>query len=165
METERKDYHMSGPEERQRAVDLSSATPMTTAQMVEHLGYPTRQCLERWLAKDPRYASHMAKSIIPLETKDRGDRTGAGRHARKRAAERFRAGVGAVNHWVKAYREGGMAALQPGNRNAGQSDKPAVRRDRDAGDAEAPRRRVEEPELGNALMREVVKARRKRPKR
>ena len=52
---------MFGPEERRRAVDLYSATPMTTAQVVRHLGYPTRQCLERWLAKDPRYAGHMAK--------------------------------------------------------------------------------------------------------
>ena len=72
----------------------------------------------------------------------------------KRAAELLGAGVGAVNHWVRTYREGGMAALRPENRDAGQADKPAVRRDRD-----------EEPELGNALMREVVKARRKRPKR
>ena len=69
LETGRKDYHMSGPEERQRAVDLYSATPMTTAQVVKHLGYPTRQCLERWLAKGPRYAGHMAKPIIPLETR------------------------------------------------------------------------------------------------
>lgn len=38
-------------------------------QVVEYLGYPTRQCLERWLAKDPRYAGHMAKPIIPLETR------------------------------------------------------------------------------------------------
>ena len=60
---------MFGPEERQRAVDLYSATPMATAQVVEHLGYPTRQCLERWLAADPRYAGHMAKPIIPLETR------------------------------------------------------------------------------------------------
>jgi len=87
----------------------------------------------------------------PTGDEDQGSRTGAGRHARKRAAERFGAGVGAVNHWVKAYREGGMAALQPGNRNAGQSDKPAVRRDRDAGDAEALRRRVEEPEPGERV--------------
>ena len=35
--------------------------PGGTAQVVEHLGYPTRQCLERWLAKDFRYAGHMAK--------------------------------------------------------------------------------------------------------
>lgn len=60
---------MSGPEERQRAVDLYSATPMTTAQVVEHLAYPTRQCLERWPAADSRYAGHMAKPIILMETR------------------------------------------------------------------------------------------------
>lgn len=101
----------------------------------------------------------------PAGNEDQGDRTGAGRHARKQAAERLGAGVGAVNHWVKAYREGGMAALQPRNRDAGQADRPAMRRDRDADDAEAPRRRVEEPELENAVMREVAEARRKRPGR
>ena len=69
LETGRKDYHMFSPEERQRAVDLYFTTPMTTAQVVESLGYPTRQCLDRWLAKDPRYAGHMAKPIIPLETR------------------------------------------------------------------------------------------------
>ena len=58
-----------------------------------------------------------------------------------------------------------MAALRPKNRNAGQADKPAMRRDRDVGDAEALRRRIEELELGNAVMREVVEARRKRPGR
>lgn len=31
----------------------------------------------------------------------------------------------AVNHWVKMYREGGMAALIPENRNAAQNGKPA----------------------------------------
>ena len=135
---------------------------------MRHLGYPARQCLERWLAKDPRYAGHMAKPIIPLETKDQGDRTGAGRHARKRAAELLGAGVGAVRNWVKAYREDGMAALQPKNRNTGQTNKPAPRRSRNAktvgDDVEALRRRVEELELENALMREVVEARRKRPR-
>ncbi|MGE8652111.1 hypothetical protein ACOI8O_10045 [Bifidobacterium adolescentis] len=77
--------------------------------------------------------------------------------------------IGAVRNWVKAYRGGGMAALQPRNRNASQTNKPAPRRSRNAGavcdDAEALRRRVEEPELKNALMREVVEARRKRPRR
>ena len=50
-------------------MELYFTTPMTTAQVVEHLGYPTRQCLERWLAMDSRYAGHMAKPIIPLETR------------------------------------------------------------------------------------------------
>ena len=60
---------MFSPEERQRAVDLYFTTPMTTDQVMKHLGYPTRQCLERWLTKDPQYAGHMAKPIIPLETR------------------------------------------------------------------------------------------------
>ena len=142
---------MSGPEERQRAVDLCSAAPMTTAQVVEHLGHPTRQCLERWLAKDPGYAGHMAKPIIPLETRTKAIEPVPGGMRQKRAAERLGAGVGAVRNRVRAYREGGMAALRPENR--------------DAGDAEAPRRRIEEPELENALMREVAEAVRKRPGR
>lgn len=66
-----------------------------------------------------------------------------------------------------AYREGGMAALRPRNRNASQTNKPTPRRSRNAGDgnddAEALRRRIEELEPRNALMREVVEARRKDP--
>ena len=104
----------------------------------------------------------MAKPIIPLETRTKAIEPVPDGMQRKRAAERFGVGVGAVHNWVKAYREGGMAALQPRNRDAGQADKPAMRRDRDAGDVEAPRRRVEELELENAVMREVVEARRKK---
>ena len=61
-----------------------------------------------------------------------------------------------------------MAALRPKNRNASQTNKPAPQRSRNAravgDDVEALRRRVEELELENALMREVVEARRKRPR-
>ena len=114
---------MFGPEERRRAVDLYSATPMTTARVVRHLGYPARQCLERWLAKDSRYAGHMAKPIIPLET-------------RTKAIEPV---------------PDGSARSATGSRRIARSV--------------WPRRRIEEPELGNAVMREVVEARRKRPGR
>ncbi|KFI72737.1 IS3 family transposase, partial [Bifidobacterium longum subsp. suis] len=72
---------MSGPGERRRVVDLYSATPMAAARVVERLGYPTGQCLECRPAKDPGYAGHMARPIVPLETGGQGDRTGAGRHA------------------------------------------------------------------------------------
>ena len=103
----------------------------------------------------------------PNGDEDQGDRTGTGRHARKQAAERLGVGVGAVRNWGKAYREGGMAALQPRNRNASQANKPAPRRSRNAravgDDVESLRRRVEE--LENAVMREVVETRRKRPRR
>ena len=123
---------MSGPEERQRAVDLYSTTPMTTAQVVEHLGYPTRQCLECWLAADSRYAGHMDRPIIPLETRTKAIEPVPGGMRQKQAAELLGAGVGAVHNRVKAYRGGGMAALQPGNGNAGQAGRPAMRRDRGA---------------------------------
>ena len=102
LETERKVFRMSGPEERERAVGLYFTTPMTTAQVVEHLGHPTRQCPERRLAKDPRYAGRMAEPIIPLETRAKAIGTDAGR--RKRAAERLGAGVGAVHDRAGAYR-------------------------------------------------------------
>ena len=163
METERKDFRMSGLEERERAVGLYFTTPMTTAQVVEHLGYPTRQCLERWLAMDSRYAGHMAKPIIPLETRRRAVEPVPGGMQQKQAAKQ----LGAVHGWVRAYRKGGMAALQPKNRNAAQGNKPADSRRRpsaaDDDDAEALRRRVEEPEPGNALMREVGEVAEKDP--
>ena len=152
-------------------MELYLTTPMTTAQVVECLGYPTRQCLERWLAMDPRYAGRMAKPIIPLETRRRAIELVLGGMQQKQAAKQLGAGVGAVHNWVRAYRRGGMAALRPRNQNAAQGGKSASVRPRggaDAGggdDVEALRRRVEELELENALMREVVEARRKRPRR
>mgnify|MGYP002566867298 CR=1 FL=1 len=80
-------------------------------------------------------------------------------HARKRAAtaRRGRRSCPQPGQGVSRGRYGRVAAK---NRDAGQADKPAPRRDRDAGDAD---RRIEEPELENAVMREVVEARRKRP--
>ena len=120
METERKDFRMFSLEERERAVELYFTTPMTTAQVVEHLGYPTRQCLERWLAMDSRYAGHMAKPIIPLETRRRAVELVLGGMQQKQAAKQLGVSVGAVHGWVRAYRKGGMAALQPKNRNSAQ---------------------------------------------
>ena len=154
-------------EERERAVELYFTTPMTTAQVVEHLGYPTRQCLERWLAMDSRYAGHMAKPIIPLETRRRAVELVLGGMQQKQAAKQLGVSVGAVHGWVRAYRKGGMAALQPKNRNSAQVNKPAGSRRwpsaADDDDAEALRRRVEELELENALMREVVEVVKKDP--
>ena len=169
--TERKVSRMFSLEECSRVVELYLTTPMTTAQVVECLGYPTRQCLERWLAMDPRYAGRMAKPIIPLETRRKAIELVLGGMQQKQAAKQLGAGVGAVHNWVRAYRRGGMAALRPRNQNAAQGGKSASVRPRggaDAGggdDVEALRRRLEELELENALMREVVEARRKRPRR
>lgn len=40
----RKVFHMLSHEEHERAVELYFSTPMSTKQVVKHLGYPTRQC-------------------------------------------------------------------------------------------------------------------------
>lgn len=113
----------------------------------------------------------MAKPIIPLETRTKAIELVLGGMQQKQAARQLGVSIGAVHNWVKAYREGGMAALQARNRNAAQNGKTASapRRSRNAGDgnddAEALRRRVEELELENALMREVVEVVKKRPRR
>ena len=99
---------------------------------MKHLGYPTRQCLERWLAADHRYAGHMAKPIIPPEARTKTIELVLGGMQQKQAAERLDVSIGAIHNWVKAYREGGMAALQPRNRNASHANKPAPRRSRNA---------------------------------
>ena len=138
-------------------VELYLTTPMTTAQVVECLGYPTRQCLERWLAMDPRYAGRMAKPIIPPGTRRKAIELVLGGMQQKQAAKQLGVSVGAVHNWVRAYRGGGMAALQPRNQNAAQGGKSASVRPRggaDAGggdDVEALRRRVEELESGERV--------------
>ena len=113
---------MSGLEERERAVGLYFTTSMTTAQVVEHLGYPTRQCLERRPAMDSRYAGHMAKPIIPLETRRRAVELVLGGMQQKRAAKQARRGRrrGAwLGQGVPQGRHGRVAA-QKQERRAGQ---------------------------------------------
>ena len=88
---------MFSPEERRRAVELYFTTAMATAQVVEHLGYPTRQCLERWLAMDPRYAGHMAKPSIPVETRRKAIEPVLGGMQQKQAAQRLGLSVGTVH--------------------------------------------------------------------
>ena len=99
LETERKVSRMFSLEERSRAVELYLTTPMTTAQVVECLGYPTRQCLERWLAMDPRYAGRMAKPIIPLETRRKAIELVLGGMQQKQAAKQLGVSVGAVHEY------------------------------------------------------------------
>lgn len=64
---------MSGPEERQRAVDLYFATPMTTAQVVEHLAYPSRQCLETLAGGRFQICRPYGQTHHPAGDEDQGD--------------------------------------------------------------------------------------------
>ena len=89
---------MSGPEERERVVDLYFTMPMTAAQVAGHLGCPTRRSSERRPAADPRYAGHMAKPIIPLETRRRAVGLVPGGMRRKQAARGLGVRIGAVRN-------------------------------------------------------------------
>ncbi|WP_307997709.1 helix-turn-helix domain-containing protein [uncultured Bifidobacterium sp.] len=105
---------MFGREERERAVELYFTTSMSTKQVVEHLGYPTGQCLERWLHADPRYADAVAKPPVPLGARCRAVELCLSGMQRKQVATELGAGTGAVHHWMRLYRAGGMAALGTG---------------------------------------------------
>ena len=97
---------MSGREERERAVELYFTTSMSTKQVVEHLGYPTRQCLERWLRDDPRYADAVPKPPIPLETRCRAVELCLSGMQQKQVATELGVSAGAVHHWMRLYRAG-----------------------------------------------------------
>ena len=149
---------MSGPEERQRAVDLCSATPMTTAQVVEHLGHPTRQCLERWPAKDSQYAGHMDRPIIPLETRTKtiepvpGGMRGSGPpNGSARASARSATGSGRIERavWPRCGPKTGTPA-RPTSQRCDGIGMPVTPRPRDAGSRSR--------NWGNAVMREVAEA-------
>lgn len=117
LETERKDLVVFSPEGHKRAVELYLTTSMTAAEVVEHLGYPTKQCLERWLAKDPRHAGRMRSPIIPMETRQKAIELVLGGMRQKQAARQL--GVGAVAHWVNGVsrgRHGRVAAREQEHR-------------------------------------------------
>lgn len=112
---------MFSSEERKRAVEPCLMTSMTTAEVVEHLGYPTRQCLERWLARGPRYAGRMRSPIIPLETRRKTIEpvSGHAAEASRPAARRGRGCRGPLGQGVSRGRHGRVAA-QEQERRAGR---------------------------------------------
>ena len=58
-------------EEKQTAVDLYFREYLTTQGVVDRLGYPTRQNLERWLCRDNRYGSNFRRGFYPVDLKVR----------------------------------------------------------------------------------------------
>ncbi len=102
---------MFSQEERGRAVELYLSTSMTTQQVVEYLGYPTRQCLERWLHQDPRYTQRIPKPIIPLSTRVRAVRLCLTGLQQQAAAAQLGVSAGVVNHWMALYRPGWYGSM------------------------------------------------------
>ena len=155
---------MSGPEERERAVGLYFTTPMTTAQVGEAPGLSDQAVLGTPVGEGSPVCRSYGGTHHPAGDKGQGDRNRCrAAEAGRRTARRGRRSGPRPGRGV----QGGMAALRAGNGNAGQADKPAPRRSRNAGavcdDAEASRRGVEESGPENALMREVSEVSEKDP--
>ena len=143
-------------------MELYSTTPMTTAQVVRRLGFRPGS------ARNAGWRRIPGMPVVWPNPSSRW-RQGPRRSNRCRAAE---AGRRTVRRGRRSGPRpgrgvrGGMAALRAGNGNAGQADKPAPRRSRNAGDgddAEALHRGVEESGLEDALMREVAEVAGKDP--
>lgn len=155
---------MSGREERERAVELYFSTSMSTKQVVEHLGYPTRQCPGTVAARRSQVcgcrpqAAHTVGDavsrggIVPVWYAAEAGGDGAWRRRRCGASldetvpRRWNGGAG--------DRNGGMPCRRP----EPIASRWAMTRMCCVGGYGSWSR-------GNALMREVVRGRRKRPGR
>ena len=151
-------------EERERAVELYFSTPMSTKQVVEHLGYPTRQCPGTVAARRSQVCGCRPQAAHTV-----GDAVSRG-------------GIVPVGHAAEA---GGDGAWHQHRRGASLDETVPRRRNGGAGDRNGGMPcRSPEPiasrwamtrmccvggyagwSRGNALMREVVRGRKKRPGR
>ena len=105
---------MSGREERERAVELYFSTPMSTKQVVEHLGYPSRQCPGTVAARRSQVCGCHPKPPVPLGTRCRAVELCLSGMQQKQVATELGVSAGAVHHWMRLYRAGGMAAPETG---------------------------------------------------
>jgi hypothetical protein len=90
-----------GQEGRDCVVELYLSMEMTAQQVVDHLGYPTRQCLERWLHRDSRYSGSVSKPIVPLRRRREAVELCLACIQQKQVAARLDFGIGAVHRWVE----------------------------------------------------------------
>ncbi len=71
------------PGKRRRAVKLHSTKPMATAQVVERLGYPTKQCPGTLVSIGPPACWPYGETRHPTGDENEGDRADIGQHATK----------------------------------------------------------------------------------
>jgi transposase InsO family protein/transposase-like protein len=145
-----------GDDEKRAAIELYFNDDLTSQQVVDRLGYPTRQCLEVWLRKDKRYG-------------DGNFRHGFYSVSLKREAVRLRVeeGLGlkeialrlgvknpvSVQQWVARFEREGDMGLIPKRKSASQL-KPDISDLPD--DVEELKQRCKELELENAVMKEML---------
>ena len=93
-------FQMSGLEECSRTVRRYFATLMATAQVVDHLGYPNRQCPETLVSGESPVHWPYAQTHHPAGETAGGDRTGAERHAEEARCQQLGMSIDAAHNWV-----------------------------------------------------------------
>jgi len=148
--------------EKQKAVDLYFSEKLTTQGVVDRLGYPTRQNLERWLRKDPRYGENMRHGFYPVELKTKAvEMYHTGRYTLEEIAEHLNLpSPGSIYYWVYNARDYGYEALIPQVKKANM---PKRKTSPPPDDPDSLKRRCEELELDNAILQETIEILKKDP--
>ena len=153
--------HFSEPE-KQRAIDLFFNEKLTTQQVVDRLGYPTRQNLERWLRKDKRYAERIAINFYAVDVKIKAVEMFLTRQytLNEIASSLGLPSSGVIYYWANKVRDGGYDALIPKNKRANM---PKMKKPITPNDFDTLKKRCEELELDNAILQETIEILKKDP--
>jgi transposase InsO family protein/transposase-like protein len=142
-------------EEKERAIGLYFGTGKTLQEVVDELGYPTRQCLAIWLKSDPRYGGDFRHGFYPISVKMEAIRLFRDKHMDPEDISKMLdiKCKGSIYNWLRRYEDEGSGGLVPKKRM------PQERR-RDIpdlpDDVDGLKSRCEELELENAIMREML---------
>lgn len=149
-------------EEKRIAVELYFQGDLTTQEVVDRLGYPTRQNLERWLSKDPRYGSAFRHGFYPVEVKIKAvEMYLSGKYSSKDILDHLQLPYyGTLMDWVSKVRRLGYDGLIPKRRSAAM---PKPKPPNVPDDLDALKKRCEYLELDNAVLRETISILKKDP--
>jgi transposase InsO family protein/transposase-like protein len=143
-------------EEKERAISLYFSSGLTSQKVVDELRYPSRQNLELWLKKDTRYGDgNFRHGFYPIALKREAVRLRLeeGRALKDIASRLHVKNKVTVQKWVAKFEEEGDMGLVPKKKSASQPE-PDVPDMPD--DIDGLKKRCEELELENAVMKEML---------
>lgn len=148
--------------EKQCAIDLFFSERLTTQQVVDRLGYPTRQNLERWLRKDKRYAERIAIKYYPVDVKIKAVEMFLTRRytLNEIASSLGLPSSGVIYYWANKVRDYGYEALISKTKRANM---PKMKKPITSDDFDTLKKRCEELELDNAILQETIEILKKDP--
>lgn len=148
--------------EKQEAIDLYFDEKLTLEQVVERLGYPTRQSLSNWLKCDSRYGTTFKHGYYPLEIKRAAVEMYSAGGIRADDVARnlgIKSGVSVIT-WNRNVELFGYDGLIPKVRSAAM---PIPKTPEVPEDPEELKRRCEDLELDNAILRQTIEVLKKDP--